>query len=248
MENYNDNAKSLLANAKQLAKKHGVDVLGWNDKPGQEFISFNGEGDRLNALRVEMETQGWYTWPVDESSEGAFMDFARRPPPIGGLPKADSPGIKEVELDGSIAVQSTYHYSGPGYLFRTHWPALFLLCIVIVGGQQRLSFSKRAIIATVVFIVLLGLVLFCDWINISAANGELVICKHFFGTPKSTDVSDIKSAKILRQTVGYRRKKRTTEFVAIKLKSGKSFDLFLPPKKQSELVAWIRQHIKSTLG
>jgi hypothetical protein len=85
MSDDRNDAKSHLAHAKQLAKTHRVNVLGWNNKPGREFISVYGDGDRLIALQKELEGQGWYTWPVENSHEGIFMDFARRPPEPGQL-------------------------------------------------------------------------------------------------------------------------------------------------------------------
>ncbi len=244
--NDKDNAKRYVAEAKQLAKKHGVDVLGWNDKPGREFISVNGEGDRLIALRKELETHGWHTWAVEEAQKGAFMDFARRSPPADCSPKPTDPGITEVELDPSITAPSRFHYAGPNALFWSAWPVFcglpFIMFAMLV--RRKLFLSTATITATAAFMVIQALLLNCYWIEISADNGTLFIRKHFHGKTKTMNLANIKSAKIFRQTRG-RRGRRTTDFIAVKLKSGKSFDLFLPPKNQTELVALIKQHIEN---
>lgn len=173
------------------------------------------------------------------------MDFARRPPQVGVPPKPANPRTKEIELDSSIAAPSKFHYAGLNALFRTHWPVFCVLWFLIVLPRRNSFFSTRAIIATAVFVVILALLIFCDWIEVSANDGKLVIRKHFCGTTKSMDLSDIKTARIFRQATG-RRGKRTIEFIAVRLKSGKSFDLFLPPTQQTALVALIRQYIENT--
>ena len=76
--------KARIQSAKKLAETHGIDVMGWNDKRGKEFISvFNASGDneKLQVLQKEMEKNGWIAHPVEEKNEGYYMDFGMQKPP-----------------------------------------------------------------------------------------------------------------------------------------------------------------------
>src|ERR1041384_6241793 len=108
--------KERIESAKKLAKAHGVEVLGWNDKAGKEFISLSGDGDRLEAVQKELEKAGWLAWPVDEGAEGCFMDFGMYPPPAD-LPKNQSGITADDTPEESIAIGSDYKYRGPDGLF-----------------------------------------------------------------------------------------------------------------------------------
>lgn len=230
---------SPLATARHLAKEHGVDVLGWNDQPGSEFISVNGAGDKLLALQKEMEKLGWHAWPVAEEQEGAFMDFALRPPPVAArAPKS----AEEVDVS-ETAVPPTFHYTGPGSLFRTQWPWLGGLAALAVYRLTTPAASTRVLMAIVAFALIFAILVVCDWIEITAADGKLTVRKHFFGKIRNFEMADLKAAKIFNPTD--RRGRRQGEFLHIIPKSGKSFDVFLPARKQRVLAAWLRARVHS---
>lgn len=83
--------RASIESAKKLAKAHGVDVLGWNEKTEKEFMSVNGDKNKLLLLQKEMEKEGWCAWPTPEDPEDAWpvlenqkdaiMDFGMFPPP-----------------------------------------------------------------------------------------------------------------------------------------------------------------------
>ena len=123
-----ENAKNQIATATQLARQHGVEVLGWNDKPGRESISVNGEGDKLLALQTAMEKSGWHTWPVTEDQEGAFMDFALRPPPVVAPATTTSEVVDEDLAEAAAVAKPTFYYARPGSLFRTQWWLAIIHC------------------------------------------------------------------------------------------------------------------------
>jgi hypothetical protein len=79
------------------------------------------------------------------------------------------------------------------------------------------------------------------WVDISGNKNKPTIRKHFFGKRKEVAFEHIKRARIFKEN----SRGRITKFLGVDLKSGKSFDLFLPRKKQAELVAFIKCRTKS---
>ena len=233
--------KESVEAARRLAKAHGVELLGWNDKPGKEFVSLEGDGEKLEALKKEMVRDGWHAWPVDEAQEGRFMDFGMRPPPanapknIGGITAdADS---REPVLTGA-----NFHYRGPGRLFLNNWIFSSLVPVSFVWLNRRWvpgawdAPFKAAISAGILCAT--GLImLLCHWIEIRGNDGALTIRRHFFGGTMVIPMPDVKKAIIYTETD---MKGRKDKFLGINLKSGKAFDLFLPSKKQAELAAFIK--------
>jgi len=238
-----ENARNRIGTAKRLAKEQGAEVLGWNDKPGEEFISVNGEDDKLSALQKEMEKLGWHAWPVGEEQEGAFMDFAMRPPPATTPAKPRKITVEEDRPETAAAGKPTFHYAGPGTLFNTQWPVLAGLSALVAYRWKTPALSTRVVPAIAVFLLIFAILLVCDWVEITAAEGKLTLRKHFFGRVRILDLADIKSAKVFRPTD--RRGKRGSEFIHVSVKSGKSFDLFLPAKRQTELAAWFKRRLPS---
>jgi hypothetical protein len=242
MTKEHENAKSRIVTAKRLAQDHGVEVLGWNDKPDQESISFNGEDDKLLALQKEMEKLGWHSWPVEEEQEGAFMDFAMRPPPPVTRSKPEKAADEEELAETVMTAKPTFHYAGPGSLFNSQWPVL--------GGLSALAafrfwktpvYSTRIMLAITAFLFVFAALLLCDWVEITAAEGKLTLRKHFFGQSRTIELANLKSAKVFRPTD--RRGKRQSEYIHVSVKSGKSFDLFLPARRQAELAAWFKHRL-----
>ena len=228
--------KERIESAKKLAKAHGVDVLGWKDKPGNEFISVNGDGDKLQTVRKELEEAGWQAWPVNEGAEGHFMDFGMCPPP-SDLTKNQSGITADDSPEQQMALGGDFCYQGPDGLFLHNVLAFAVPIVVICLLRSNLLMLKTAerigISTAAIAFILLPL----HWVEISANESTLTIRKHFFGRRKAVPFTNIKKARIYRQrsTIGF-----ITQFLGINLKSGKSFDLFLPKKMQVELAAFIK--------
>ena len=235
--------------ARKLAKAHGIDVLGWNDKPGREFISLNGDGDKLQSLRKEMEKDGWYAWPVDEAQEGHFMDFGMNPPPqqskIKSAAKKDKPGsiraLESFELSIPAFTENKFRYDGPISLFRNNLLFLSLLPIAAIwlnrNEPANWDVGFKIGLSVGAFAVVAAFLLPFHWIAVHADEVKLTIRKHFFGKIKEIPLAEIAKVKIFSETD---RKGYKTRFIGFNLKSGKAFDLFLPKQKQVELYAFLR--------
>jgi hypothetical protein len=128
--------------ARKLAKTHGVEALGWNDKPGKEYISFGGNGDRLQALKPEMEKEGWHIWPQGPWEESRMMEFSLYPPPE--KPDPSSMGITEDEDPLQLPqVESEYRYRGPTSNFFSQWMVLSFIPVGLVWPSVRRFTSRR---------------------------------------------------------------------------------------------------------
>src|SRR6476469_3358977 len=101
--------KERIKSAKKLAKVHGVAVLGWHDRPGKEFISFNGDRDKLRALKEEMEKAGWHAWPLGEGQQGHFMDFGMYPAPAD-LPMNQDGITPDAAPEEPMTIGDDYRY------------------------------------------------------------------------------------------------------------------------------------------
>ena len=236
--------KERIKIAKQLAKKHGVDVLGWNDKPGKEFISVNGDGDKLQCLKKEMEQGGWYNWPVDEAQEGYFMDFGMYPPTAASQTKNN--GVDD-ESEISTYSGADFRYSGPTTLFFCNLLILLAIPLLIILPSLKTIIAhgfilKTASIALSIILPLALLLLFLDWITVFADNSQLTIRKYICGKTKKIPLTDIKKINIYADPDRYPRSIKL-KFIGINLKSGKAFDLFLPKQKRNELMAFIKSRI-----
>jgi len=248
MLNEKKSGKACIEEAKVLAKTYGISVLGWNDKAGKEFLSLNGDGDKLLLLQKEMEKLGWYTWPVEEAQEGHFMDFGMYPPTSMPVSKKTAKLFGSIEsnndLDIPVNNNANFQFNGIGNLFLNN---LFFLCLIPVAviwvnknipAEWSTNFKIEL---SFVAIIVSGLILLpFHWVFISADSAELKIKKHFWGKLKQVPISNIKKIKIYTQTD---RKGYKTRFIGINLKSGKSFDLFLPKKKQLEFAGFINSKI-----
>jgi hypothetical protein len=239
--------KERVGAAKKLAKACGVEVLGWNDKSGKEFLSVQGDGDKLEQLRKELEKTGWHAWPVAEGQEGHFMDFGVRPPPAGV--QVSQSGMTEVDLPSEPMTDSNYfRYRGPGGLYWSQVLALTILLVVLWAVRVKevvtLPVAERmGLCCLVIALILLPM----HWVEILGDESGLTIRKHFFGKRKVVPFSNIKQAKIIeQQKTRYGRvmkNGRATWFLAVNVRSGKSFDLYLPKKKLAELAAFIKRRI-----
>jgi hypothetical protein len=231
--------KERIKSAKKLAKVHGVAVLGWNDKPGKEFISFNGDGDKLRALQDEMEKAGWHAWPVDEGLQGHFMDFGMYPAPTD-LPKSQDGITPDDATEEPMTIGNDYRYRGPGGLYLGNTVMLtILVSLLLLFREARAHASGLAMLERIALCLAIPLILLpFHWVEIHTHEGNLTIRKHFFGGRKVFAFSNIKQARIYseRDSRGY-----VTKFLGINLTSGRSFDLFLPKRRQEELAAFIKR-------
>ncbi|PYL41648.1 MAG: hypothetical protein DME29_10270 [Verrucomicrobia bacterium] len=233
--------KERIKSAKKLAKVHGVAVLGWNDRPGKEFISFNGDGDKLRGLQEEMEKAGWHAWPVDEGQQGHFMDFGMYPAPAD-LPTNQDGITPDDATEEPMTIGDDYRYVGPDGLYLYNIVVLtILVSLFLVIREVRAHASTLAMLERIAFCLAIPLILLpFHWVEIHTHEGNLTIRKHFFGRRKVFAFSSIKQARIYseRDSRGY-----VTKFLGINLKSGRSFDLFLPKNRQEELAAFTKRRI-----
>ncbi len=233
--------KIRIKAAKQMAKEHGVDVLGWNEKPGKEFISFNGQQDKLQAVKKAMESDGWLLWPVDEEHEENFMDFGMKPPP-GGIERSGIATVADTQTP--MYGEPYFRYSGPTSLFFANLTFVILFTMIIILASKHLFLEGdiilRSLLCGSLALIIIGLLLLLCWISVYADNSILMIRKYCFGKVEEIPLSNIKTIRIYTQTS---RRGATTKFIAINLKSGKPFDVFLPKQKQIELVAFIKGKI-----
>jgi hypothetical protein len=239
--------KERVGSAKKLAKACGLEVLGWNDKSGKEFLSVQGDGDKLEQLRKELEKTGWHAWPVAEGQEGHFMDFGMRPPPVGS--PAGQSGMTVVDLPPEPMTNSnSFRYRGPGGLYLNNLLALTIPLVVLWAVRVKevvtLPVAERmGFWCLVIALILLPM----HWVEISGDGSGLTIRKHFFGKRKVVPFSNIKQARVIeQQKTRYGRVVKNgwaTWFLAVNVRSGKSFDLYLSKKKLAELAAFIKRRI-----
>jgi hypothetical protein len=226
---------------KVLAKECRVDVLDWNDKPGKEFVSFNGDGDMLELLRKEMEADGWYMWPVDEGQEGFFMDFGLQPPPRDYKPPQIS--APEISLPSTPYVGTDYRYNGlPDGVF---WYALSAaipigLCLLLHYSpqfQHMLKLSNEGVgtlLKISLLLILLIVITLFNQPDIYADETKLVVNTVMtFKRPREIAIADIKKVKL------YVTK------VIIVLKSGKAIEVFIGERRGGELASFIKGKISA---
>ena len=141
-----------------------------------------------------------------------------------------------------VNISRGFHYSGPDSLFFGNCIIFSLLPAAVVFSGKYLAAKLDPVFrleATLgVALALGGLLLPFRWLSICADCAKLEIRKHFYGEKLEIPMSDIKKIKIYTES-GRRGK---SEFIGIKLESGKSFDLFLPKRKRIELLAFVNAH------
>jgi hypothetical protein len=237
-------SKLRIATAKILAKAHGLDVLGWNDKPGREFISVNGSSDARQALQAELEGEGWHAWPQELDEDNSTMDFSLYPAPSKPAP-GDGGITAEPDPTQLPYVGGSFIYRGPGGLFYRN----FFLLAVIVGvvpwvnsHLTNLQIPLRLMLSVGGIILAALLLLPAFWVEMSGDRDKLIIRKHFFGARRIILFRDVKRSVLHREKDlrGY-----SIEFLGITLASGKTLDLYLPKAKRLELLAFIRNGRKS---
>jgi hypothetical protein len=230
--------------AKLLAKAHGVEVLAWNDKVGKEFIFTEGDGDKLELLRKDLEKDGWIAWPMDEEQEGYFQDFAMYPPDRS--PKKSE--MLEEERRGIAFIGSDFRYRGftPAFL-GTFLFAAFICSFAIrlaelpllSGPQYRGSASMEMTAAAGAFIALVYVAI-GNWTSVYADGSSLNVRHGLYARPLTIPLSEIKKIRIYKSQ--YARGIGST-LVALNLNSGKAYDLQLPGRARRELVAFVKSRI-----
>ena len=236
--------KACIAEARQIAKSCGVSVLAWNDKIGREFVSVEGDGDKLLLLQGKLEVLGWYTWPMDEEQEGFFMDFAMYPPePLRTDPKIER-RFDRIMADSDIRIPlnnaAKFSYNGANSLFLNNFFYLSLFAVLLIWLNKNAAAAgdvgPRIVYSAIAVVVAALLLLPFRWISLSADARELKIRKRLWGTFETIPISEIKKIKIFKETG---RGKFKTSYVGINLESGKAFDVFLPKKQQLELMGFM---------
>jgi hypothetical protein len=230
--------------AKALAKAHGLEVVGWNDKVGKEFVCVNGEGDELQSLRKDMENQGWITWPMDEDEEGFFLDFAMYPRP--DEPKK-SEAIGEEEQDVPF-VGTEFRYRGFTTGFVGNVLFVGIVCFFAIrlgelsflsGAQYRGSVSME-VAAVAAIAVSLIFVATRDWTTVYADGANLAMRRGVYAKSLAIPLSEIKRIKLCK---AQGRRGFGSVWVGINLNSGKAYDLMLPKRARRELVAFVKSRV-----
>jgi hypothetical protein len=55
--------KARIEHVRRLAKEHGVELLGWNDKPGKEFVTLMGAmRGTIFAIEAPLATSREMPW------------------------------------------------------------------------------------------------------------------------------------------------------------------------------------------
>lgn len=130
--------KTAIEFAKTVAKSRGVEVLGWNDDPGKEFVTLSGAGDRLQTFQEEMKAEGWYIWQADPENEGHFLDIALYPPPAESPLKERSDVVVDDAENSALPAGLVFHYSGlTGYFLRALGVFSILPVMIVwkIGGR-----------------------------------------------------------------------------------------------------------------
>jgi len=173
--------------------------------------------------------------------QGHFMDFGMYPAPPD-LPTNQDGVTPDDATEEPITIGDDYRYVGPDGLYLYNIVVLtILVSLFLVIREVRAHASTLAMLERIAFCLATPLSLLpFHWVEIHTHESNLIIRKHFFGKRKVFVFSTIKQARIYseRDTRGY-----VTKFVGIKLKSGRSFDLFLPKSRQEELAAFIKRRI-----
>jgi hypothetical protein len=239
--------KNAIEFARQMAKSHSVEVLGWNDTPGKEYVFLSGDGDRLQAFQNSMHDAGWYIWPPDPGEEGFFLGVSLYPP-TSDPKKNSSPGISEDTRDlADVPTGAEFRYSGANSTLVNNvvvlsiFPILFIWANKTIGHGWTQAFRLELSAATI--IVAVALLLPLHWIAVYADDSRLVIRNGTFRRKIEIALGDIKRAThyVQRDHSIWR-----TRFAGINLKSGNALDIFLPARKQRELVAYLSARIRTS--
>jgi hypothetical protein len=153
-----------------------------------------------------------------------------------------------VDLPPEPVTDSNYfHYRGPGGLYLNNLLALTIPLVLIWAVRAKTvtlpTAERMGLGCLVIALILLPM----HWVEITGDASGLVIRKHFFGKRKLVPFSNIKQAKVIKQQqIRYGRvmkNGRATWFLAVNVRSGKSFDLNLSKQKLAELAAFIKRRI-----
>ena len=202
----------------------GVPPVGWNSKPGQEYICFREQGEKADpdGLKRDMAAAGWNEWP-DTHKDGT-MEFSLYPVPA-----------RPVSPSGTAAEKIAY--SG----IDCQYPMLAIcasaLCVVIsaAGGIHPV-----AIIAS---LVLPALVLYPFFrLRLETFDDHFTFKKNPFSAAQRVAYADIARARIIAVPIG-RSGHSSWHFVLVTLKSGKVLRLYPPDAMQQRFTALLNSRI-----
>jgi hypothetical protein len=232
--------RDSIAAAKALARICGVEIMGWNDRVGREFLSVNGDGDKLKAFQREIEKEGWYLWPVAEEMEGFSLDFAMRPPPDVANRKQAATSLSESPIPYA---GTDFRYSGLSVNFASTLVAAVacgtIVALVVVGILFPGPLSHQAVVLTIVAAAAVAIAVAApDWSVVTANRSVLTIRKPLLGRSHEIPVAEIERAKAyLNRSSGLTVFK--TGYLVVQLKSGKAYNLYLPKRARGELATFL---------
>ena len=229
-------SKQRIAAAKSLAKDCGVELMGWHDGAGKEFVIVTGAGDKLRIYEQQMVSAGWISWPVNGTVEGSYMEFAMRPPsPADVVPRSNH----EVPVAPDYTPQE-FRYRGltSGYLSGAAivWGVLAFLGYRSAGRNYLTTPLAQAVAAMAILAVVAGALLPFHLVEIHA-NAVLLRYRSLMRGRKEVRVSDIESVSLYADDP---EKKPKESSVLIVLRSGLRIDLHLPLRERTGLVAFLK--------
>jgi hypothetical protein len=238
--------KVAIAFAKAVAKSHGVEVLGWNDDPGKEFVFLSGAGEKLQAYQEEMKSEGWYIWPPEPENEGFFLDIALYPPPAKSTDGKTPDVVVDDEDNSALPAGMDFHYAGLAAYPIRNIVVYSILPVTFLWVSRWTAHSWPVATKIVVSLIVIALTAICllafQFIAVDADRSNLTVRSGLRRRETHIAMSEIRKANVFRERDGTIH---TTRYIGINLKSGKAFQISLPRQKQRELIALLRACIRA---
>lgn len=230
-----------LIQAEELAKRHSVDVLATNNKPGKEWISFQGEGDKLLVLKADLEKLGWHQQPLDPEEENVFMDFALQPPTPEAVKAYE--GKKRSQRKTAVIPPregQIYQYRGTPFFWARWFFILFLVFLVLAVNAKLkdLEFATKVQIFGAVGGVLGATIFFFSWTEVLVDSQKLLV-RNLWRKPREYAIAELKSVEIYVDK-DRRGKKTSSKSIHATLRSGAGFNLTLPHRQVEEFYRFFR--------
>jgi hypothetical protein len=202
----------------------GVPPVGWNSKPGQEYICFKEQGEKADPdeLRRDMFAAGWNEWP-DTHKDGT-MEFSLYPVPVR-MPAT------------AVPLSEKFTYSGVDGQYPVIAICATALCLAISAA------SGIHPVAIVVSLILPALVLHPVFrLRLEAFDDHFTFKKSPFSTAQRVAYADVARVRIIAVPIG-RGGHSSWHFVFVTLKSGKQLRIYLPETTQERFMALLNGRI-----